>query len=138
MGAEGQGFDSRAAQTGHRAIQCCQRLVTGATFHRNCIAQALSRGNGPATRYTLWRNTARIMKIVCFLCAFSVFATCVYVDSCDCFATLLHEFYGAPKNKGSLNLILIECVLFIIKQPIQLLNLQVANAIKMRLKVSQY
>ena len=40
-----------------------QRLATVATFLRSCVAQALSRGDGPATRYTLGRNTASIMMI---------------------------------------------------------------------------
>ena len=32
-------------------------------FFRGCVAQALSGGDGPATRYTLGCNTASIMKI---------------------------------------------------------------------------
>ena len=38
-----------------------QRLATAATFLRSCVAQALSRGDGP--RHSLRRNTASIMKI---------------------------------------------------------------------------
>ena len=51
-------FDSRA---GHR-----QQLATAATFLQNYVAYVLSRGNGPRVRYTLRRNTARVMKIWCF------------------------------------------------------------------------
>ena len=42
-----------------------QRLATAATFLRSCVPFALSRGDGPATRCTIRRNTASIMKI-CF------------------------------------------------------------------------
>ena len=38
-------------------------VAIAATFLRNCVADALSRGDGPATCYTLRRNTARKMKI---------------------------------------------------------------------------
>ena len=41
--AGGLGFDSGAGLIG----QCRQRLVATAAFFRSCIAQALSRGNGP-------------------------------------------------------------------------------------------
>ena len=41
--ARGLGFDSGAGLIG----QCRQRLVATAAFFRSCIAQALSRGNGP-------------------------------------------------------------------------------------------
>ena len=30
-----------------KSAQCRQRLATGATFLRSCVAQALSRGDGP-------------------------------------------------------------------------------------------
>ena len=43
IGAESQGFDSRAGQTGHKS---CQRLATSAKFLQNCVALALSRGDG--------------------------------------------------------------------------------------------
>ena len=46
-----------------KSTQCRQRLATVATFLRSCLARALSRGDGPATRYTLRRNTASIMKV---------------------------------------------------------------------------
>ena len=44
--------------------QCCQRLATAATFLRKglrCLG-AMARRCAPQTRYTLRRNTARIMK----------------------------------------------------------------------------
>ena len=48
IGAEDLGFDSRAGQIDYRAgQQCRQRLATAATFLRSCVAQALSRGDGP-------------------------------------------------------------------------------------------
>ena len=34
---------------------------------QSCIAQAISRGDGPDTRYRLRRNTASIVKIRVFL-----------------------------------------------------------------------
>ena len=44
--------------------QSRQRLAFAATFFRNCVAQALSRGDGPRHQfYTLRRNTASIIKI---------------------------------------------------------------------------
>ena len=61
IGVEGLGFDSRAGQIGHF---CPQRLLaTAAMFLRSYVDRALSRGDGPATRYTLWRTAASIMKI---------------------------------------------------------------------------
>ena len=50
------GFDSRKVQTGHS-------VTTAAMFLQNCVIQALNRGGGPVTRYTLRRITASIMKI---------------------------------------------------------------------------
>ena len=46
IGAGGLGFDSRATQIG----QCRQRLATTVTFLRRCDVQALSCGDGAATR----------------------------------------------------------------------------------------
>ena len=46
-----------------KSSQCRQRLATVATFLRSCTAQALSRGDGSTTRYTLRRNTVSMMKI---------------------------------------------------------------------------
>ena len=45
--------------------QCRQRLAIAETFLRSCVAQALSRGDGPrhSLHATLRRNTASIMKI---------------------------------------------------------------------------
>ena len=42
--------------------QCRQWLVTAAIVFRSCVAEALSHEYGPATRYTLGRNTSSIMK----------------------------------------------------------------------------
>ena len=54
IGAEGLRSDSPAGQTGH-----C--VANGATpLRRFCDVQVLSRGNGPATHYTIRRNTASI------------------------------------------------------------------------------
>ena len=50
------GFNSQAGQIGHN-------VATATTFFRSCVAQALSRVDGPATRYTLRLNTASIIKI---------------------------------------------------------------------------
>ena len=49
IGAGGDGFDSRASQIRRSRKQ----LAAAAAFLRNCVAQAVSRGMGPATRYTL-------------------------------------------------------------------------------------
>ena len=48
-------FPTRSNRT-----QYHQRFATAATFLRNCVAQALSRVNGPTTRYTLRRNTTSV------------------------------------------------------------------------------
>ena len=50
-------FDSRTGQIGtvSPTARCCDLW--------SCVAQALSVGDRPATRYTLRRNTASIMKI---------------------------------------------------------------------------
>ena len=37
--------------------------VTVAMFLRSCVAQTLSRGDGSATRHTLWGSAATVMKI---------------------------------------------------------------------------
>ena len=37
-------------------------------FLRSCVVQALNRGDGSATRYTLRHNTASVMKIWFFMC----------------------------------------------------------------------
>ena len=41
-----------------------QHRVTAATFHQRCVALVLIRGDGPAFRYALQRNTASINKIL--------------------------------------------------------------------------
>ena len=43
IGAEGLRFDSRVGQIGRSR----QRLATAATFLRNCVTQALNRGDRP-------------------------------------------------------------------------------------------
>ena len=43
-----------------------QRLAIAAMFLRNCVAQTLSCGDVPVTRYALRRNSASIMKILIF------------------------------------------------------------------------
>ena len=43
--------------------QCGQRFATAALLLRRCVAQTLSRGDGPAGRYALRRNSGSIMKI---------------------------------------------------------------------------
>ena len=48
--------NSRTGQIGHI-------VATAAMFLRSCVVQTLSRGDGSATRYTLRRNAASIMKI---------------------------------------------------------------------------
>ena len=50
------GFDAQAGQRGHS-------IATVATFLRSCVAQALNRGDGPATSHTLRRNTTSVMQI---------------------------------------------------------------------------
>ena len=47
--------------------ECRHRFAAAATFLRSCVAQVLTANMDPATRYTLWRNTASIMKIRFFL-----------------------------------------------------------------------
>ena len=46
-----------------KSAQCRQQLATAVTFLWSCVAQALSRGDRPATRYTLRHNTVSTMKI---------------------------------------------------------------------------
>ena len=46
-----------------KSAQCRQRLATVATFLRSCVAQALSRGDGPRNSLHARRNAASIMKI---------------------------------------------------------------------------
>ena len=46
-----------------KSAQCRQRFATAATFLRSCVVQALSRGDGPVTCYTLRRHTASLMEI---------------------------------------------------------------------------
>ena len=46
-----------------KSAQCRQRLATVATIVRSCVARRYAAEMGPATRYTLRRNTASIMKI---------------------------------------------------------------------------
>ena len=46
-----------------KSAQYRQRFANTAMFLRSCVAQALSHGDGPPTRYLLRRNTASIMKI---------------------------------------------------------------------------
>ena len=50
-------------QSHSNRTQCGQRITAAATFLRSCVARALSRGDGPRTRYTLRRHKASIMKI---------------------------------------------------------------------------
>ena len=50
-------LDSQAGQIGHS-------VAAAATFPRSCVAQALSRGDGPFTHYTLGRAASSIMKIL--------------------------------------------------------------------------
>ena len=52
IGAVSHWFDSKTGQ-----------VTTTATFLWSFVAQALSRGDWHATRYTLRRNTASVMKI---------------------------------------------------------------------------
>ena len=46
-------------------LESCQRLATAATFLRKklCCPGAMSRQWAPQTRFTLRRNTARVIKI---------------------------------------------------------------------------
>ena len=46
-----------------KETQCGQRFATVAMLLHRCVVQALNHGNGPATRYTLRRNTARTIKV---------------------------------------------------------------------------
>ena len=57
IGAGGLGLYSRAGQ-----IECRRRLATAAAFLRSCVTQML----GPATRYTIRRNTESTIKISFF------------------------------------------------------------------------
>ena len=61
-GMGGLGFDSRQVEAG--TVSPTTR--TAATFFRSCVAQALCRGYGPASRYTLQRNSASTMKLMIF------------------------------------------------------------------------
>ena len=52
-------FNSQSGQIG----QSRQWLATAAMFLRSCVVQVSNRGIEPATRYTLRRNTASMMKV---------------------------------------------------------------------------
>ena len=62
IGEGGMGFDSRVGQIGHSAPTTRHRCDVSLSLTR-CVAQALTRGDGPATRYTLRCNATSIMKI---------------------------------------------------------------------------
>ena len=57
-GRSGVRFPGQSNQTQSR-----QLLDTAATFRKSCAAQALNRGEGPVTCYTVQRNTASSMRI---------------------------------------------------------------------------
>ena len=59
-GAEGLGFDSRTGQIGHKVVNGSPplRYFFGAVLPWRYAAET-----GPATRYTLRRDTAGIMKV---------------------------------------------------------------------------
>ena len=59
-GTVGQG-----SNPGSVKLESCQRLATAATFLRKelCCPGAMSQQWAPQTRFTLRRNTARVMKI---------------------------------------------------------------------------
>ena len=59
IGTESLGFDSQAGEIGSAS----PTTPIAVTFLWSCVAQVLSRIDGPATRYTLRRNPASIMKI---------------------------------------------------------------------------
>ena len=67
IGAGDLGFDSPVGRIG--------QLATTTTFLRRCVANALSRVDGPGTYCTLRPNTTGIMKIAIFfqqwVCQFS-------------------------------------------------------------------
>ena len=59
IGAGGLGFNSRTGKIRHNR----QRFATRRRYSDLCCRGATSHGDGPATFYTLQRNTASIMKI---------------------------------------------------------------------------
>ena len=60
-------WDSILGAVQSNILQCRLRLATAATLFQSCVTQALSRGDGPATRYALRPETANSLKI-CFDC----------------------------------------------------------------------
>ena len=60
-----------------KATQCCPQLTTTMTFLRSCVAQVLSRRDGP---HYLLHNTASIMKIWLWFFFNKINA----VDTADC------------------------------------------------------
>ena len=60
-GRSGVRFPGRSNRTQRR-----QGLTTTTTFFRNCVVRRSGAKLGPATRYTLPRNTTSMMKILVF------------------------------------------------------------------------
>ena len=60
--------------------QCHQRLATAATFLWSCVAQALSCGDGPTTRYSLECDTSSM------------------INECDFFSTAPNEHLQHDKH----------------------------------------
>ena len=76
--------------------QCCQRLAAALTFFRKelCCPGAMTRRLAPKTPYTLWRNTASIIKdlILIYLVIFCLILlqSCKYFQ-CFSFCYLLQK-----------------------------------------------
>ena len=87
--ARGRGCNSLAGRIGH-SVACRPQLVTAAVFLRSCVAQTLSRGDGPATRYTFRRVTSlrsvkkiyRTFSWFYFSCSLAQFCSAVLPCTC--------------------------------------------------------
>ena len=61
IGARGLGFAPRAGQIGHSIARDSSPRLFSSNFEAELPGRSTAE-TGPATRYTLWRNTASIMK----------------------------------------------------------------------------
>ena len=77
-GPKGRRFKSRQGQIGHSVANCSPPLRH--FYERSCVAYSHNDAEmAPPTRYTLWRNTARIVKdlIELFECYYGPLVKCI-------------------------------------------------------------
>ena len=97
-GVGGLKFKSWASQIGHSAANGLPPLQH--FFDRSCVARAQRRGDGPHQLvYTLWRNTASIMKNLMECLFTSVHQTSViFFKLNQVYASAQTIFPGIPKQ----------------------------------------